>query len=98
MMSKGANTVIFIITATVINIIITIAVFILIMGLFSWLIAPHVSPEAVSWAMMVIFIIAVSLSFIIYQAIAKQFTKKVDMEKYFLPIFAPKHRPKRKIE
>jgi hypothetical protein len=95
-MNKKVNTFFFIITATVVNVLITIILFAIIVALFTLLIAPHVSQEVTTWASMLIFIIAISLSFIIYQFIIKLFTKKVNMEKYFDPIVAPKSRPKRK--
>jgi hypothetical protein len=61
-----------------------------------WLIAPHISEEAITWASMLIFILAIALAFIIYQFIIKVFASKIDMGKYFDPIFAPKNRMRKK--
>lgn len=91
-MNKKINTIFFVLIATVVNILITIIVFAALIVLFNVFIAPHVSPEIRTWTSMLIFIMAISLSFLIYQLIMKAFTKKVDMEKYFYPFFAPKNR------
>jgi hypothetical protein len=95
-LNKKLNTFFFVLGATVVNVVLTIAAFGALLMLFMWLIAPHVSEEAVMWASMLIFILAIVLAFILYQGIIKIFAAKVDMEKYFDPIFAPKNRIRKK--
>jgi uncharacterized membrane protein (DUF485 family) len=95
-LNKKLNTFFFVLVATAINLVITIVVFFVMLMLFMRFIAPHISGEAVTWASMLIFILAIVLAFIIYQVIIKQFAAKVDMHKYFDPIFAPKNRFRKK--
>jgi hypothetical protein len=54
--------------------------------------------EAASWALALIFIVAVSLSFLIYQKLMKIFIAHVKMEDYFDPVFVSRYKkpPKRK--
>jgi hypothetical protein len=53
-------------------------------------------PEtAVAWVLPAIFIVSIVISFLVYRLAVKIITKKVDMEKYFDPIFGP--RPQRKL-
>ncbi|MDR0375135.1 MAG: hypothetical protein LBH85_05365 [Treponema sp.] len=95
-MNKKLNTFFFVLVATVVNLVITIVVFFVMLALFLRLIAPHISENAVTWGAMLIFILAIALAFIIYQLIIKLFASKVDMQKYFYPIFAPKNRFRKK--
>ncbi|MDR0557297.1 MAG: leader peptide processing enzyme [Treponema sp.] len=95
-MNKKLNTFFFVLAATAVNLVITIIVFFVLLMLFLRLIAPHISEEAVTWGSMLIFILAIALAFIIYQVIIKLFAAKVDMHKYFDPIFAPKNRFRKK--
>jgi hypothetical protein len=95
-LNKKLNTFFFVLGATVVNVVITIAVFLGVLMLFLRLIAPHISEEAITWASMLIFILAIVLAFIIYQFIIKAFAAKIDMKKYFDPIFVPKNRVRKK--
>lgn len=95
-MNKKLNTFFFVLVATAVNLVITIVVFFVMLTLFMWLIAPHISESAVTWASMLIFILAIALAFIIYQLVIKLFAAKVDMQKYFYPILAPKNRFRKK--
>jgi hypothetical protein len=95
-LNKKLNTFFFVLAATAVNLVITIIVFFVLLMLFLRLIAPHISEEAVTWGSMLIFILAIALAFIIYQVIIKLFAAKVDMHKYFDPIFAPKNRFRKK--
>ncbi len=94
-MNKKLNTALFLVVATAVNILIALIVFFILLTLFLQFIYPHVSPEASSWASVLILVLSVGLAFIAYQGIMKIFTTKVDMEKYFHPIFASKYRAKR---
>jgi hypothetical protein len=95
-LNKKLNTFFFVLVATAVNLVITIVVFLVMLMLFMRLIAPHISENAATWASMLIFILAIALAFIIYQLIIKVFAAKVDMQKYFDPIFTPKNRFKKK--
>jgi hypothetical protein len=66
--------------------------------LFIKLIAPHLPQEVASWALALIFVMAVVFSFLIYQKLIKLFVAHIKMEDYFDPIFASRYKkpPKRK--
>jgi Co/Zn/Cd efflux system component len=91
-MSKKTNTLLFILGATVANILITIISFFLLYILYAKFIAPRFSPDSVLWGMMIIFVAALAISFIVYQTLLKLLIKKVDVQKYFDPIFASRKK------
>jgi hypothetical protein len=87
-MNKKVNTLLFVLGATVVNILITILVFILLFVVCVRLLPPDVSTGALPF----VFIAALAASFFIYNKLLKIVTKKVDMDKYFDPIFKPRRR------
>ncbi|MDR2534450.1 MAG: leader peptide processing enzyme [Treponema sp.] len=86
-MSKKTNTLLFILGATVFNLLITMVSLVTLMIVYFKLIAPVLPESAAAWGMPVIFVGAIGLSFLVYKIVLKQITKRVDMEKYFDPIF-----------
>jgi hypothetical protein len=55
----------------------------------------HLLPETgQSWGFMIIFLLAVAVSFIAYRFALKFFMSKVELDKYFDPIFASKYKKK----
>jgi Na+-driven multidrug efflux pump len=95
-MSKKTNTLLFILGATVFNILVTIIVFLVLMVLYAQFLASRLGEEGAAWGLPVIFIAAIVLSFFVYRVILKQVMKKVDMEKHFDPIFGPRKPPARR--
>jgi hypothetical protein len=95
-MSKKSNTLLFILGATVFNIVTTILCVVLLGAVYFTLIAPRLSnPEtSAALALPVIFIGAIVLSFLIYRFILKLIMKKVDVEKHFDPIFGGRKPPR----
>jgi hypothetical protein len=92
-MSKRSNTIWFILGATVFNILVTVLCFVLFLLLYGYLLAPRLPPNLAAWGLPVIFIGSIALSFLIYRLVLKVFMKRVNMEKYFDPIFGPRRRP-----
>jgi hypothetical protein len=88
-MNKKTNTLCFILGATVFNILVTIFCFVVLLLLYARL-AALLPEESGPWGFPVIFIGAIVLSFLIYRLILKQIQKRVDMDKYFDPLFGPK--------
>jgi hypothetical protein len=72
--------------ATVINIVLTLGCMCLLLVLYAKFIVPHLAPESAAWGLPVIFVGAIVLSFFIYRAGIKAFSKKVDMDKNFDPL------------
>jgi hypothetical protein len=82
-MSKKTNTLLFILIATVSNVLLTIISFFMLYLPYALWIAPRLPPSSVIWVLALLFLIALVISFIVYQALLKLFMKKVDVRKYF---------------
>jgi hypothetical protein len=94
-MNKRTNTLLFILGATVFNILLYIICFLLLLVIYARFVG--LLPEsAQQWGIVVILILPIVLSFILYRVILKVILKKVDMEKYFAPLFGAR-RPPRKL-
>jgi hypothetical protein len=94
--NKKANTLLFILGATVFNILVTILSFLALFFLYTRLLGSVLPEEAFAWGFFFVFIGAIALSFVIYQALLKQLMKRVPMEKYFDPIFGRRKPPVKK--
>ena len=93
-MSKKTNTLVFILGATVFNILITLIAFFILLALYARFLFPLLPETAGAWGFPLIFIGSIAVSFVVYRLILKRVMKKIDMEKYFDPIFGRKP-PKR---
>lgn len=93
-MNKKVNTVLFILGATAVNIITML--FILLLGiyligeLFSETAQESVGSVLFSVLFILLFFISIGGSFFIYNRVIKFISKKIDMDKYFHPIFRPR--------
>jgi hypothetical protein len=92
-MNKKVNTILFILGATVFNILITVLSFLLLLiGYDKFL--RRLLPEGTqqTWAFPLIFIAALAIAFIVYRYAIRFLMNKVDMEKYFDPLFVSRSR------
>jgi hypothetical protein len=94
-MSKKTNTLLFILGATVFNVLSTVVFLLILLVLYARLLAPMLPEENAGWGFPVIFIVSFVLSFVLYRIILKQVMKKVEMEKYFDPIFGGRRPPRK---
>jgi uncharacterized membrane protein (DUF485 family) len=94
-MSKKSNTLLFILGATVFNVLTTIVFLLILLVFYARLLAPLLPGESAGWGFPVIFILSFVLSFILYRLILKQVMKKIEMEKYFDPIFGARRPPRK---
>jgi hypothetical protein len=92
-MSKKINTLLFILGATLFNILVTIFCFFVLFFLYTRFLSPLLPEEVFTWGFLFIFIGAIVLSFVIYQTLLKRLLKKVPVEKYFDPIFGRRKPP-----
>ena len=91
-MNKKVNTILFILGATVFNILITVLFFLLLLVAYAKFLL-HLLPEgAQTWSFPLIFIAALAIAFIVYRYAIRYLMKKIDMEKYFDPLFVSKQR------
>jgi hypothetical protein len=95
-MSKKTNTWLFILGGTVFNILVTIIAFLLLLFVYARFLAPTLPESTAQWALIVVFLGAIALSFVTYRVALKQIMKRIDMDKYFDPIFGPRKRTLRK--
>jgi hypothetical protein len=91
-MNKKTNTLIFIAGATLFNIIIFFAAFTALMFLYLFVIAPYLLGDdglsgITSIVLIVFFVGSIVLSFFIYRIAINLFIKKINLEKYFDPVF-----------
>ena len=91
-MSKKTNTLLFIIGGTIFNIFVTIISFLVFLFVYSKFFYGRVSGSAAAWMLPVFFAGAIAASFFAYRLAIKILIKKVDMEKYFDPIFARRNK------
>jgi len=91
-MNKKLNTALFILGATLFNILVTVLSFLLLLIAYTRFIMPYLPEGAQAWSFPLIFIAAIAVSFVAYRAALKLLLKKVEMEKYFAPIFAGTNR------
>ena len=91
-MSKKTNTLWFILGATAFNILSTMICFIVLILIYVRVLQPYLPETAAQWGLLISFIGAMALSFVLYRVILKQVMKKVDMEKHFDPIFGRRKR------
>ena len=94
-MSKKTNTLLFILGGTVFNILITVLFFLVFMAIYIRFIYPALPEDSAAWALPVIFVVSIAASFFVYRQAVKMVTKKLDMEKYFDPIFGRRPPPRK---
>jgi hypothetical protein len=91
-MNKKVNTILFILGATVFNILITVLFFLLLLIIYAKFLL-HLLPEGAHiWAFPLIFIAALAIAFIVYRYAIRFLMNKIDMEKYFDPLFVSRQR------
>ena len=86
-MNKKVNTILFVLGATLFNVLVTVLCLVLLVLIFARFIAPYISDTAQAWGFSLIFIAAIAGSFFTYRALLKFLMVKFDFEKYFDPIF-----------
>jgi hypothetical protein len=91
-MNKKLNTALFIIGASILNVVLMIILITLGLALISLLLPKNISPTIASALFILVFLLSVAGSFFAYHKGIKYLTRKVDMEKYFHPIFTSRKR------
>ncbi len=89
-MNKKANTVLFLLGATVFNLLIMFLLIVIFLVLISAIFRDSLNPNVLSILMIVVFVGSIAASFFIYGRLVKWLSRKIDMEKYFLPLFRRK--------
>jgi hypothetical protein len=91
-MNKKVNTVIFILAASFFNIVIMILLMLGLFALASLLLPAGTGAGLGQFVFLLIFAASVGGSFFVYHKLVGFISKKIDMEKYFHPIFRNRKR------
>jgi len=86
-MNKKVNTILFILGATLFNVIVAVLSFFLLLILYAKFLAPLMPENARSWGFSVIFLAAIAISILVYRVVLRYLLTKVEVEKYFDPLF-----------
>jgi hypothetical protein len=92
-MSKKTNTLWFILAATVFNVLITVVIMLVLFVIFVRFLVPVLPESVVGWGLPVLLLAAIGLAFLTYQQIIKRVLKRIDVDKYFDPIFGGRRKP-----
>jgi hypothetical protein len=91
-MNKRTNTLLFILGATVFNVLLYIVSFVLLLVIYSRMI-PGIPEPAQQWGLIVILVLPIAISFLVYRLLLKVVLKHVDVDKHFAPLFGRGRRP-----
>ena len=91
-MNKKLNTVLFILGATVMNIVVLLIIGLLGLLILNLVLPSNAAPGLVQGLFLLVFALSVVGSFFVYNRLIKFISGKIDMEKYFHPIFKPRKR------
>jgi uncharacterized SAM-binding protein YcdF (DUF218 family) len=86
-MNRKLNTVLFILGATVANIIMMMVIFLVLFVLFGRFLAPQIPGNIGVYGLMVLFIVSIIATYFIYHRVVRWLSNKYELEKYFGPIF-----------
>ncbi|MDR2972551.1 MAG: hypothetical protein LBU83_11595 [Bacteroidales bacterium] len=89
-MNKKVNTLLFVLGATLFNIIVTIACFFALIILYIRFVIPSLPEESHAIGFAPLFMASIVITFLIYRVVLKKLIKKYDFEKYFDNIFVRK--------
>jgi hypothetical protein len=91
-MNKRINTLLFILGATIFNIVIAVLSFIGLTILYIKLIMPLTQEADYSWGFAIIFLFSLGISFVVYRFLLKYLLKKINIEKYFDPLLVRRYK------
>jgi cbb3-type cytochrome oxidase subunit 3 len=91
-MNKKANTILFILGATLFNIVVTVLSFIVLLLLYIKFIAAILPETGQAWGVPLLLIASIAVSFLVYRAVLKVLLKKIPAERYFDPIFGRRRK------
>lgn len=91
---KKRNTAVFILIATVINVVLMM-IFMLIGYILLMRFANPDNPNGAQLGLIMVFLGSIGLSWLVYSRMVKWYTKRVDVENKFAPLITPRARKKR---
>jgi len=94
-MNKKVNTILFILGATIFNIMVTVVSFFLLLVLYAKFLTKILPQGAQAWSFPLIFITSLVISFFVYKFLLAFLIKRIDVDKYFDPIINSRYRQKK---
>jgi ABC-type transport system involved in multi-copper enzyme maturation permease subunit len=85
-MNKKVNTVLFILAASLLNVLLMVMLLLFGILLLAYILPEGISPSLAQIFFILVFLGSIALTFFIYHRAMKIFSRKVDMDKYFDPI------------
>jgi hypothetical protein len=89
-MNKKLNTVLFLIGATVFNLLVMFILIVVFLVIIQAIFRDRLNPNIFSVLMILIFVVSIAASFFVYGRIVRWLSRRIDMDKYFLPLFRRK--------
>ncbi len=87
-MNKKANTVLFMLGATILNVLMMVVIFLALMLLYAWIVPGGFATQAGQIIGIVLFLVAIGLTYFLYHKMIKLISKKWNLDDYFDPIFS----------
>jgi membrane protein implicated in regulation of membrane protease activity len=94
-MNKKTNSLLFVLGGTLFNILITILSFIILWLIYAKFASPELQESTMGWILPILFVAAIIISFLAYRVVVKIIMQKVDMDKYFDPLFGQRRKFKK---
>lgn len=91
-MNKKANTLLFVLGATVVNVIVMVGVFIALLVPYVRFASPALPATVNQLSVFVLFLASIAITYFVYHRAVKYMASKIDMEHYFHPIFNRKKK------
>ena len=86
-MNKKVNTVLFIIAATIFNVVVMVIIMTLGLALLSMLVGENMNPGMAQFLFLMLFVLSIAGAFGVSHLAIGLLSKRIDMEKHFHPIF-----------
>lgn len=86
-MNKKVNTLLFVLGATVFNIIMMVLILAVGLAVISAFAGENINPGTAQILFLLLFVASIAGAFFIYHRAVRLLSNKIDMEKYFHPIF-----------
>jgi uncharacterized SAM-binding protein YcdF (DUF218 family) len=89
-MNKRLNTLLFIVGATIGNILVMMLIFLVLFVVFGRFLAPNIPPNVGVYILMALFIVSIVATYFIYHRVVRWLSNKYELENYFGRIFPRK--------
>ena len=86
-MNKKANTILFMLGATVLNVVLMVVIFLALMLLYAWIVPGGFQSQLGQVIGIVLFLGSIGLTYLAYHKLVKWISNKWNLEEHFDPIF-----------